>query len=403
MFHPDQAKRLTAHTQSDGAGQEFEGQIILQKTWIPAQSNTAIERVVIGHFYKPDQIIGTPFEPHCLAGIDAYPIHGTQGRFHHVDRACVIGAQTVIDESGNLYAPDLVSTPEQIAALFDVAGTGYLGCAVTKTDQGYSVTYGGRDRPRHFSSTALFFHNLESSNFGSFVFRQLPQMVRAAKQKLEFDCYIVGDRTAWCLEMIRLLGLPEKPVFTVREVCGETFNRVIFSGDLSAEGFIDPDTVAYCRDLADALPGGTAEGGKKVYVSRALSGVGRRQYRHMINEIEVEDILRRRGYEIVYPESLSLTQQMRSLRGARVVIGPSGSGMFNTIFAPPGCRIVDIETYHHTVRQHAKLYASLGHPYVFLFADMDPLDTSDPVCRRSILRIEDLEAAIAWAEAGRGD
>ena len=48
--------------------------------------------------------------------------------------------------------------------------------------------------------------------------------------------------------------------------------------------------------------------------------------------------------------------------------------MFNTAFAKAGCRVVDFETYMVTVRQHAKLYSSCGHRYVFAFSQPEDDD-----------------------------
>jgi len=92
----------------------------------------------------------------------------------------------------------------------------------------------------------------------------------------------------------------------------------------------------------------------------------------MQNEGEIEELLQRNGFEIVYPETLSLADQVRTFAEAQCVIGPSGSGMFNTAFAPDACRVVDIETFHVTVAQHALFYSSCGHPYAFLFATPEP-------------------------------
>jgi hypothetical protein len=73
--------------------------------------------------------------------------------------------------------------------------------------------------------------------------------------------------------------------------------------------------------------------------------------------------------------------------------------MFNTAYCSATARIVDIETYHVTVSQHAALYSSCGHDYAFLFCQPDPpLDW--PPINNSYLVDEDLfHQALDWLEA----
>jgi capsular polysaccharide biosynthesis protein len=163
------------------------------------------------------------------------------------------------------------------------------------------------------------------------------------------------------------------------------------------EGFLRPETKASLAALTSKLP--PARGGqhRKIYVSRLLSGLARPWYRAMQNETEVEQRMRRRGFEVVHPETLSLKAQARVFSTASHVVGPSGSGMFNVMFAHDRLRVVDIETFHITVRQHAKLYASLGAAYTFLFAPMDDTDKRAPEHRRWHLPLELLDQAVDWA------
>ena len=64
----------------------------------------------------------------------------------------------------------------------------------------------------------------------------------------------------------------------------------------------------------------------------ARSG-GRRSY----NQEELLAVANEYGFEPVYPENLSLAEQIQLFREARYVLGPSGAGFAGLLFSQPGC------------------------------------------------------------------
>jgi len=56
----------------------------------------------------------------------------------------------------------------------------------------------------------------------------------------------------------------------------------------------------------------------------------------MENEPEVETALLRHGFSVVYPQNYSVDEQVAMFSRARVVVGPHGAGLTNTVFAPQG-------------------------------------------------------------------
>jgi capsular polysaccharide biosynthesis protein len=70
---------------------------------------------------------------------------------------------------------------------------------------------------------------------------------------------------------------------------------------------------------------------RKVYLSRRLRG-GRRP----LNEEEISAYLAARGFEIVLPEKLSFTEQVRLFQEASVVVAANGSSLMNAVFSAPG-------------------------------------------------------------------
>lgn len=70
--------------------------------------------------------------------------------------------------------------------------------------------------------------------------------------------------------------------------------------------------------------------------SRYKQGGADRSY----NDEEVESIFRNHGFEILYPEEFSFTEQIRLFRHSRLIAGPVGSAMHNAAFMPKGSQLL---------------------------------------------------------------
>jgi len=68
-------------------------------------------------------------------------------------------------------------------------------------------------------------------------------------------------------------------------------------------------------------------GAKRVYLSRA-----RHPQRILLNEIHVEQLFRAKGFEIVYPEELSISEQINTIIHSEMIAGTSGSNLFTLAF-----------------------------------------------------------------------
>ena len=74
----------------------------------------------------------------------------------------------------------------------------------------------------------------------------------------------------------------------------------------------------------------------RLFISR--TGLGP-SYRVMANQTEIESIAREKGFMIVHPELMTLSQQIRLYAGADIIAGEFGSGMHNSLFAKSTAKI----------------------------------------------------------------
>jgi capsular polysaccharide biosynthesis protein len=77
---------------------------------------------------------------------------------------------------------------------------------------------------------------------------------------------------------------------------------------------------------------------RRLYVSRRGHPM-----RVMVNEVALEAALVRRGFQVVRPERMSVADQIRLFADAEAIVGPTGAGLTNALFAAPGCKIVEIQ------------------------------------------------------------
>ena len=78
----------------------------------------------------------------------------------------------------------------------------------------------------------------------------------------------------------------------------------------------------------------------RIYLSRRSHA---HPMRILLNERELEQALAARGFAIVRPERFAPAQQVALARQAKVVVGATGAGMANALFAEPGSLVVDIQ------------------------------------------------------------
>ena len=75
----------------------------------------------------------------------------------------------------------------------------------------------------------------------------------------------------------------------------------------------------------------------KIYLTRQHS-----QYRNLINEGDIIEILKREGFKIVDLGDFSIIKQMELFSKSKVIISPTGSGLTNIVFCSPGTKVIEI-------------------------------------------------------------
>jgi hypothetical protein len=97
-----------------------------------------------------------------------------------------------------------------------------------------------------------------------------------------------------------------------------------------------PAAVRWLRDLAWSEYGvPSTSTRRRIYISRRNA-----QYRRIINESEIEEVLHSYGFETFLFEELSFREQVALMAQAEAVVSLNGAGLINLIFAPPQTKVL---------------------------------------------------------------
>ncbi len=116
------------------------------------------------------------------------------------------------------------------------------------------------------------------------------------------------------------------------------------------------------RDAAHAVTGGVdLAAPQKLYLFRTPESCG--NARQVTNIDEIERIIKKRGYTMLDPAKLSFEDQIRVFSNARKIISPLGAALANTIFTPPGCRVLGLSPWYHNANYYyfSNFMGALGH------------------------------------------
>jgi hypothetical protein len=188
-----------------------------------------------------------------------------------------------------------------------------------------------------------------SHNYYHWLLECLPRAIIALNQKdLDSHPFLIDEGLPpQSVESLKLLAPTRKYIeipLGVRVYVKELIFPSIFSPThdyygktARAEDFlIAPEAVKLLREafLPFALQDNMELNQPYIYISRSGGS-----HRLITNEAEVIDVVKKLGFTIVYPGKLSFTEQITLFSNAKVIIGPTGAGMANIIFAKADCKI----------------------------------------------------------------
>lgn len=117
-----------------------------------------------------------------------------------------------------------------------------------------------------------------------------------------------------------------------------------------------PEAVAWLREKLAPGVVNKPVGKKAFFISR---GGGR----SILNEKDILECLKSYDITVVQAEKLTLQQQIDLFSEAGLLVGPLGAGMQNAMWAPRGCRVLDLVNVRYFSGTYWTLAESLNQPY----------------------------------------
>ena len=250
----------------------------------------------------------------------------------------------------------------------------------------------GQRTERHFPGSTVVLCSHEPSNYGSLLFRVLPKLNALVQLGLADVPVIAWAWPAPYQKLLELCGVSSSRLIQHDLATITHLDRAIMPSLRNPNAFLDRDSHAMMQGLADQFE--PEQLGRRIYVSRLKHGKVSGSTRIMLNEELLVERLAALNFEVIEPERLSTEEQIATFASADMVVGPSGSAMFNTMFCRPGTKIVDIESEPHWIYAHAGLFASCQLRYGLFVGRADPSDER-PVHRRWSVDIEPLMDCLA--------
>lgn len=111
---------------------------------------------------------------------------------------------------------------------------------------------------------------------------------------------------------------------------------------------------------------------KKLGITHAVAGAPRRRlyitrsnsrWRRLLNEEAILERLAVRGFEVVDPGAISISQQIELAASAEAVIGPFGAGMNILLFAPPDAVVIELKYQTNSMDINPWLSKRIGQRY----------------------------------------
>ncbi len=246
--------------------------------------------------------------------------------------------------------------------LWNQAGLHAQAPGLVAKPQGGLVMPLGATTPELVDETAgmLFFNASSGDNHSHWLLQTLPQLryfelAGVKPQKL----VVQPNIRPYQREMLKALGYGEKSLL-VRRPDQPIIFRELYVGYV--DGGLVPDATIFDR-LAGLGSRQTTPGPELIYVSR----MDARSIRRLLNEEQLIARLRQMGFAIVTPGAESMADEIELFRNARVVAGPLGAGLYNTLFTREGATVLALSDPNYVMTWLQQVASLRNHTYGWLF------------------------------------
>jgi capsular polysaccharide biosynthesis protein len=189
----------------------------------------------------------------------------------------------------------------------------------------------------------------------------LPGAIRCHERCRDAPFLVSSERAGYVDQSLALLFGDSFSVVSVPDGAAVECDKVTFYSKSYGAANFHPDDVMLVRtkllDACSLRPRNNIE--RKIYISRRLAA------NRKCDETSVEEFFVRKGYDVVFPETLTFVDQIQLFSEASHIAGLHGAGLANILFAPEGARVVELFRGDYLNDCYARLASTLGYSYGF--------------------------------------
>lgn len=206
-------------------------------------------------------------------------------------------------------------------------------------------------------------------NFGHFVFENLLKLAIAARipNGLEIPILVYDTLPQRHVDFISLCGFKRIIRVPGEEKSANKFSAAWFMSapfrwSQSGQLQIWDEAVRWLNATARRTVKSSPSNRPRLLLPRS-----RTKHRRFVNDSQVSEVLNRHGVQPVFMEDLSAQEQINKVANAELIIAPGGAAMAVTVFAPPDCKILELEPAGFGSAFGSEAYSAiLGQPYLKL-------------------------------------
>jgi hypothetical protein len=317
------------------------------------------------YWRKAPAFIDQPHATRLFERLDPVPVVYPPAFAFSVPNAILSGFRTIVTPDGAFLNDQLFASDSHKENFFKIiASAGGVpamageptGLVRVSDEPTFELRPGAAPRVR-LTGKVLVLGSSEPGNYGSFIFRILPKIAPFLDRMDELRVLVWAGAPSM-QELLILAGVPAERIILQDVGAIYDIEQAIIPGMRNPQGLLDEETLAFYAGMRERW--GQKPRGRKIYVSRFQMKASGQRGRAMQNEFELITELLRLGFDILQPQSLSAREQILAFSAASLVVGPSGSGMFNAVFCHPGAKLIDIESEPNWIHAHMCLFGSLG-------------------------------------------
>ena len=188
----------------------------------------------------------------------------------------------------------------------------------------------------------------------------IQQKLSSDEYKLIIPAHYLGFK--YIQESLAFLGYGLHNIIQVQESsiykCADITNCNLFS----TSGNYNSSIIRGLAEKLQAQVTSVSNQNKYIYISRSKV-----QKRRIVNEAAVKELMLFLGFQIVYPESLSYSEQIELFKSAKWLVTIHGAGLTNMMFMTPESNILELreENDNHN-NCYFSLASSMNHNYFYL-------------------------------------